>query len=253
MTLGDKLRNFRKRSGLSQLELEAEVGASSGTISRIENDEVNPTKETVLNIATALHLNDREVSYLIGTLASPANNQEINQARLEIKKYFNKKNVLAYLIDDRCRFLDISRGFSLLMGLSEERKESLVGKTMAQIILDDSFGLKKYISKNKYQEVMHDAFLRNYCDMYFMKGDEIYEEMMIHINKDQYIKTLWENFEKSGTVDVPVSDTRKVFFNYLEREIAMIYSNEPLPKYPRFRVLDYQPASFLLRILSKFQ
>ncbi|MDQ6985419.1 MAG: helix-turn-helix transcriptional regulator [Candidatus Dojkabacteria bacterium] len=51
MTLGEKIKNFRKRAGLSQLDLEMRIDGSPGMISRIENGKVNPTKETISSIS----------------------------------------------------------------------------------------------------------------------------------------------------------------------------------------------------------
>lgn len=54
--IGEKIRNFRKRSGKSQFELELEIEASPGSMSRIESGQVNPTKETLRKIIEALEL-----------------------------------------------------------------------------------------------------------------------------------------------------------------------------------------------------
>lgn len=61
-TLGERIRYFRKRAGLSQMELECEVELSAGTVSRIENNTTNPTKETLLKIINFLNLNDFEIA-----------------------------------------------------------------------------------------------------------------------------------------------------------------------------------------------
>ena len=42
------------------------IEASAGTISRIENGKVNPTKETLLTIAEELKLDSIETAYLLG-------------------------------------------------------------------------------------------------------------------------------------------------------------------------------------------
>jgi transcriptional regulator with XRE-family HTH domain len=64
LTLGEKIRFFRKRLNLSQMDLEDLMFASNGTISRIESDRVNPTKETIGIIASALKLNMIEKAFL---------------------------------------------------------------------------------------------------------------------------------------------------------------------------------------------
>lgn len=67
-SLGHKVKLFRTRSGFSQLELEIIIGASSGSICRIESGKVNPTKETLFAIARALNLNNTETAYLFGII-----------------------------------------------------------------------------------------------------------------------------------------------------------------------------------------
>ncbi|MFS8130694.1 MAG: helix-turn-helix domain-containing protein [Candidatus Dojkabacteria bacterium] len=67
-TIGQKIRKFRFKAGLTQLDLELEIDASSGSISRIESGNVNPTKETLFSISKALKLNEIETAYLFGII-----------------------------------------------------------------------------------------------------------------------------------------------------------------------------------------
>ncbi|MFQ5493149.1 MAG: helix-turn-helix domain-containing protein [Candidatus Dojkabacteria bacterium] len=62
--IGDKIRKFRTRAGMSQLDLELEIGTSSGSISRIESGATNPTKETILKIASVFGLSAVETASL---------------------------------------------------------------------------------------------------------------------------------------------------------------------------------------------
>jgi len=66
LTLGDKIKYYRQRAKKSQLDLELETGLSTGTISRIENGNINPTKETLTRIAERLSLKPSEIAYLLG-------------------------------------------------------------------------------------------------------------------------------------------------------------------------------------------
>lgn len=66
MTVGQKIKIFRKREGLSQLALEIEIGAASGHLSRIETGQINPTKEVIVDIAYALKLKTSEIASLFG-------------------------------------------------------------------------------------------------------------------------------------------------------------------------------------------
>jgi len=47
-TLGQKIKKYRIRAELRQLELELGIDVSHGSISRIENEIANPTKKTLL-------------------------------------------------------------------------------------------------------------------------------------------------------------------------------------------------------------
>jgi transcriptional regulator with XRE-family HTH domain len=63
--LGQKIKNFRKRAGVSQMELEIECAFAPGTISRIECSKVNPTKETLSTIANTLMMTPSEIASLL--------------------------------------------------------------------------------------------------------------------------------------------------------------------------------------------
>ncbi len=64
VSVGEKIRFFRLRSEMSQLELEANAELSPGTISKFENSVINPTKETLFKIGEVLNLDSKELAYL---------------------------------------------------------------------------------------------------------------------------------------------------------------------------------------------
>lgn len=47
----NRVKDFRKEKGLSQLELARSIGVSRQTINMIENNKYNPTLELCLNLA----------------------------------------------------------------------------------------------------------------------------------------------------------------------------------------------------------
>ncbi len=63
-TLGSKIHEYRIREGLSQFDLELKIDVSPGVISRIENGQTNPNKETLLKIIEALNLKSYEAASL---------------------------------------------------------------------------------------------------------------------------------------------------------------------------------------------
>ena len=50
----NRVKEFRKELGMSQLELAKDIGVSMQTINMIENDKYNPTLELCLNLARTL-------------------------------------------------------------------------------------------------------------------------------------------------------------------------------------------------------
>jgi transcriptional regulator with XRE-family HTH domain len=63
-TVGERIRFYRKRAELSQVQLEILAGIATGTITRIERNAIDPTKETIAKIGVALSLDTREMAYL---------------------------------------------------------------------------------------------------------------------------------------------------------------------------------------------
>lgn len=60
------LKKYRQERCISQLELEILAELNHGTISRIENEKTNPSKETLLKIASVLQLEIEEIKTFLG-------------------------------------------------------------------------------------------------------------------------------------------------------------------------------------------
>jgi transcriptional regulator with XRE-family HTH domain len=98
MTLGQKIKQFRKRAALSQFDLELEIGASHGHISKIEKGHKNPEKETIIDIAYALKLNTFEIASLFGIDLSDINH--LFAETTEILSTHKLNEVLDRTVDD---------------------------------------------------------------------------------------------------------------------------------------------------------
>jgi transcriptional regulator with XRE-family HTH domain len=66
MHVGNKIKEYRIRAGLSQMDAELRLGMAPGSLSRIENGKVNPTKETLLQMSEFFSLNAIETADLLG-------------------------------------------------------------------------------------------------------------------------------------------------------------------------------------------
>lgn len=56
MNIGNAIKTVRKEKGITQLSLCMKTGLSQKTMSNIENQKVEPEKETVLKICSALEI-----------------------------------------------------------------------------------------------------------------------------------------------------------------------------------------------------
>jgi transcriptional regulator with XRE-family HTH domain len=128
MTLGQKIRHFRERAGLSQLKLEMEIGASPGHLSRIENGRIEPVKETIVDIAYVLKLNTFEIASLFGIDLS-----DINQLFEETTRILSTHN-LEEILDRTVNELIFKMGYlaSMIM-LVEGDRISFNALTMSNI------------------------------------------------------------------------------------------------------------------------
>ena len=57
MRLGTKIKELRKKKGLTQIELSERTGLTERTIQRIENHEVEPSKHSLKEIGNVLNHN----------------------------------------------------------------------------------------------------------------------------------------------------------------------------------------------------
>jgi transcriptional regulator with XRE-family HTH domain len=252
--LGRRIRNFRKRANLSQLQLETEIGASSGTVSRIENGEVNPTKETVEKIGEVLRLSPKEISYLVGPIQLPATEEEVNKAIEEVKEYFSQKNVFAYLIDDRFRMIYISEGFRRLFAKHVDDpvavENQLIGDTMRYLV-DRNSPLFKFVDTDQYERIMLYQIARFHYEVGFMEDDFICQETIKWINANDLTKKIYE-YVKTNKVNLNSYESKVVKFKFGKIYLDLSYAREPLHVSSRFETIDYYPTNKLIRFISKF-
>ncbi len=121
LTLGEKIKSFRKRAVMSQLELEALIDASTGSISRIENDEVNPTKETLLKIVEKLELNPYDAAMLFNLDVSQNINNMLEISK-ELSNVSNLNEALDLITSKLISHIDV---FTTTIWLWDEESQSL--------------------------------------------------------------------------------------------------------------------------------
>jgi transcriptional regulator with XRE-family HTH domain len=115
MTLGEKIKFYRKRAGLSQLELETSIEASPGSLSRIENDQINPTKETILKIIEVLHLSTSESGNLFGITIEDISSIKLLKAAKNITSSLDLNSIMQNAVNEIVNELNFFAGFIVLV------------------------------------------------------------------------------------------------------------------------------------------
>lgn len=98
LTLGEKVRYYRERAGISQFDLETEIDAARGSLSRIEKSKVDPQKFTLINIAFALKLRNHEVANLFGI--ETLSEDSLQSTMLDILEGRDLNEVCSKIVDD---------------------------------------------------------------------------------------------------------------------------------------------------------
>ncbi len=250
--LGKRIRYFRERAGLKQEDIELQAGFAQGLMSRIENNKINPSKETIRKITGVLKLNHRELDYLIGITAVPATQEEIDLAIKEVKEYFKTRGLLAYLVDDRARFLYFSDTFSKLSGFSKEKVQKVINHTVIEIILDKSLGVRSLLDQKYYEQIVEGQLRHYYSRVFFMQDDKYFKRSMRIIFQDPMASSLMTKIQRESRLKLLTFELKKIYFDFNGKyKIGLNYSREPLMQYPRFYIVEYIPNNKILRLLSK--
>lgn len=250
--IGRRIKFFRKRANISQLDLEFEIEASSGMISRIEGNMVNPTKETITKIAKVLNLNKFELDYLIGQSILPVTQEEIEKAIEEASAHLNEKNKLAYLLDDRWRFFEVSDAFIKLLKIGPEEYNYVIGKTTAQIITDLNSPAIKWVDKEKYEELLRLYLPIYYSRMSYMEDDEIYQQTLSSIEKNPKARKIWQEIKSKGVRKFAPKEERIIPFDIWGVKFKLFYVWNELPVNSRFEIVEYYTDSKVLNLLKRF-
>ena len=106
--IGDLLRHWRKRRGLSQLALALEAGSSARHLSFIESGRANPSRAMVLRLAEALKLSLRDRNLLLGAAGfapafaeSPLDAAALERARLALTFMLEKQEPYPAMVVNR--------------------------------------------------------------------------------------------------------------------------------------------------------
>lgn len=239
LTVGQKIHNLRKKAGMSQLELETAIDASNGMISRIEADKTNPTKETLFAISQALKLNSAEEAYLLDVFHSDPTPADVAKVLASTSTKLDSENYYGYLIDNKSRVVEISKGFKNILHVHGVDTAPFYGKNVAYIFFDRSLGLSKILEESKREHMGKYlvAVLRQ--ERAYLMDEPWWRQLLAELNNSSEFTSLWKEQEK-GELDVYETSSRTVYLSLGGKEMPMLYSMITLHFDPRFRLIEYQ-------------
>lgn len=241
--IGARIRHFRRMKGFSQLQLEVAIGASPGSISRMENGVINPTKETLLKIAEILKLSSQHTSYILGVISQPTNTEEVKEVKEKLKLYLQDPDFIGYIADDRWRMIDISQGFATLLSLNEldfkKIKLRVENHTILELLLVEELGICQFLDPNYLPELIYLQTLEYFHEVgSYMTNDIYFSSTMRAINQHPIASKVWSNLLNSNTKNYATID-RSVKFK-LKSAHTLQYNRQTLYHInPRFEIIEY--------------
>ena len=155
MTIGEKIKRYRKERGLTQKELGEKCGIADSAIRRYELNGARPKIETIQKIANAL---DIPVEYLFGEI----NLGLITENDVEVIEYCASKG------EKDIQLFFMQHGYSLI------KKDNYY---LIQLVDGHIYGKKIKISCEEFNELCEDIdFFVKYLMQKLMKSHEYYFE-----------------------------------------------------------------------------
>jgi transcriptional regulator with XRE-family HTH domain len=193
--IGQKIRNFRKRAGLSQLQLETQIGMSPGGLSRIENGEVSPMKETIAKISSELTLNFLETYEIMGLELS----SNLKQAKESFK------------IVESFDLFKVERSKAVGVVIVEILKQidNLPDSMVSRIALKEALPSKRVLTQFLLSDLKNNMTTRSVVEDKVFLSNDISEFISPPVSRESAIKFQVVNGIKSE-VSIPIHQNNEV-------------------------------------------
>lgn len=241
MEIGEKIRLFRTGRKMTQLDLELELDASPGTISRIESGKVNPTKETIDKLTKCLNLTYSEKIFLFD-LDSPDKftSNDIDKAIEEVKDILNS-NTIAYLLDDYFRFYSMSNILAKIMGLKPEDILKYRGRSVLELIAEEDSPGHKVLDKNYIVELLTNQLALIMQEKPFFIHTQYFKNIYNNLSKNKFFIEAWRNInDNTKKIYSFTPDFRYVYFNFKGLKVKLKFVREKLSIDSRFILTYYE-------------
>lgn len=185
MEIGNRIRDSRKRAGLTQKELAKKLNLSAQVVSNWERNYTNPIYEDISNLSNILNVS---ADYLVGKTEDPSisveklmneiperlRNSILRDTKIEeISQYYLEGYVTGYLI---ARY-EIS--FILSTSLDDVNKlyKKLFGVALLSEIPEEYQKLEYFVDKDKFQDMLDDIVDINFKSKLINIVDEYIENI----------------------------------------------------------------------------
>ncbi len=235
LTLGQKLKFFRKQKGLSQSQLEIEADLAFGTISRIENRQINPTKETIIKIVQSLGLQENDLTYLLELRNSSPSEAEIESMIEQLQPVLDQEIFPSYIMDNRFRIWASNKMFLEIFEVSEEEAQKYKGIN----ILQGTFLLKvlSRIPTKHLIPVLKDqiAIFKEETERFHQ--EEYSQSLLSDLKKNSLFNKLWkEQLQYRQTFR-----RAKYYLKYKGKILNILITRSTVPIDERFTFIEYFP------------
>lgn len=241
LPLGRKIYVLREDRKLSQSKLEVEAGLSFGTLSRIENGNINPTKETLVKIADVLDLHDDEFGYLIGRQNNCVEEKDAQKLLSLLENSIKLEKVPLYLMDNKFHVWFWNKQILELFQIPEEIAKEHVGLTTWDILFHKDFGVIKKVPKSKIVPLVREMLItyRSIIDKQRIES-KVYEDIR-RLKKHDLIKQIWDQeYQKQF---IPFST--EFWINYYEKTLRIDIQVSVCNSDSRFMVVKYFPKDVI--------
>ncbi len=237
-SLGRKIYLLREERGLSQSKLEVEAGLSFGTLSRIENGVINPTKETIGKIAKVLNLLDDEYNYLFSTQKALPAETEVERIIKLYKDKLDSFDIPAYIMDCKFRVWYWNDMVIELLGLSNFKNlEEKRGMTIMKIMFSKEFAITRRIPKKLFPRILKQQIETYKKVVNKYRSEESVSREIRELCKDKVFNDIWKS--KMDDVFLPIAN--EFYINYGDRSLSIDILSTFLNIDTRFILVSYYP------------
>jgi transcriptional regulator with XRE-family HTH domain len=247
LTQGERIKFLREKRGVSQLDLEISIGASSGMVSRIENSKTNPQKETLLKISEVLVLSPIEIQYLFGIGNTQPTEKDINNARGVFSSILDS-NKYVYLLNNRSEIIHFSKGFERMIRKANLIPENLVNKSVAEILFNPDLGVRQIIPKDRFEETAKTVVAVISNERAHLLEEPWWKEFIEKMHTYPDFTELWE-YTLDNDIDLYSEESRRISFGLIGLNLSFIYTIHFLYTDPRFSLVEYSPENEQLKSL----